>query len=178
MQIFPYLNWASCYLRTQTLFSDSFLLGYKATSLGNRFQACRRNIVLSKSRKPNSQWRGILSHIDSSSATPLWQSQEEEQYLLLCFPNIWTFCIAGKLFNYVLVILAKGQELTLIFFLYTWIRVSWIEFNNCPTRYDLFSLLHFCRQLYMFRVLTPIIRSWYSCNYSFWYWLTGSTGWA
>ena len=32
-----------------------------------------------------------------------------------------------------------------------------------------FSLLHFCRQLYMFRVLTPIISSWYSCNYSFWY---------
>ena len=43
------------------------------------------------------------------------------------------------------------------------------------SRCDLFSLLHFCRQLYMFRVLTPIIRSWYSCNYSFWYWLTGST---
>ena len=38
-----------------------------------------------------------------------------------------------------------------------------------------FSLLHFCMQLYMFRVLTPIIRSWYSCNYSFWYWLTGSS---
>jgi len=32
-----------------------------------------------------------------------------------------------------------------------------------------FSLLHLCRQLYMFRMLTPIIRSWYSCNYSFWY---------
>ena len=32
-----------------------------------------------------------------------------------------------------------------------------------------FSLLHFCRQLYMFRVLTPIIRSWYNCNCSFWY---------
>jgi len=30
------------------------------------------------------------------------------------------------------------------------------EFNNCPTRCDLFSLLHFCRQLYMFWVLTPI----------------------
>ena len=55
-------------------------------------------------------------------------------------------------------------------FLYTWVRVSWIEFNNCPTRCDLFSLLHFSRQLYMFRLLTPIIRSWYSCNYSFWYW--------
>ena len=27
----------------------------------------------------------------------------------------------------------------------------------------------------MFRVLTPIIRSWYSCKHSFWYWLTGST---
>jgi len=50
-----------------------------------------------------------------------------------------------------------------------------IKFNNCPTRCDLFSLLHFCRQLYIFWVLTPIIRSWYSCNYSFWYWLTGST---
>jgi len=49
------------------------------------------------------------------------------------------------------------------------------EFNNCPTRYDLFSLLHFCMHLYMIRVLTPTIRSWYSCNYSFWYWLTGST---
>ena len=56
--------------------------------------------------------------------------------------------------------------------LYTWVRASWIEFNNCPTRCDLFSLLYFCRQLYMFRVLTPIIRSLYSCNYSFWYWLT------
>ena len=32
-------------------------------------------------------------------------------------------------------------------------------FNNCPTRCDLFSLLHFCMQLYMFRVFTPIIRS-------------------
>ena len=48
------------------------------------------------------------------------------------------------------------------------------KFNNCPTRYDLFSLLHFCRQLYMFRVLTPIIRSSYNCNYSFWHWSTRS----
>ena len=59
--------------------------------------------------------------------------------------------------------------------LYSWVRASWIEFNNCPTRCDLFSLLHLCRQLYVFRVLTPIIRSSYNCNYSFWYWLTGST---
>jgi len=61
------------------------------------------------------------------------------------------------------------------FFIYTWVRALWIEFNNCPTRCDLFSLLHFCRQLYMFWVLTPIIRSSYNCNCSFWYWLTRST---
>jgi hypothetical protein len=56
--------------------------------------------------------------------------------------------------------------------MYTWVRASRIGFNNCSTRCDLFSLLYLCRQLYMFWVLTPIIRSWYSCNYSFWYWLT------
>jgi len=56
------------------------------------------------------------------------------------------------------------------FFLYTWVHASWIfYFNNCPTRCGLFSLLHFCRQLYMFRVLTPFIRSSYNCIYSFWY---------
>jgi len=38
-----------------------------------------------------------------------------------------------------------------------------------------FSLLHFCRQLYMFRLLTSIIRSSHNCNYSFWHWSTGST---
>jgi len=38
-----------------------------------------------------------------------------------------------------------------------------------------FSLLYFCRQLYMFRVLAPIIRSSYNCNYSFWHWSTRST---
>ena len=30
-----------------------------------------------------------------------------------------------------------------------------IELNNRPIRCDLFSLWYFCRQLYMFRVLTP-----------------------
>jgi len=37
-----------------------------------------------------------------------------------------------------------------------------------------FSLLHFRRQLYIFRVLVPIIRSSNSCNYSFWHWSAGS----
>jgi len=31
--------------------------------------------------------------------------------------------------------------------LYTRVRASWIEFINCATRCDLFSLLYFCRQL-------------------------------
>ena len=51
------------------------------------------------------------------------------------------------------------------------------ESNTITVQRDatVFSLLHFCRQLYMFRVLTPIIRSSYNCNYSFWHWSTGPT---
>jgi len=69
----------------------------------------------------------------------------------------------------------RNIRISMFIYLYTCVRASWIELNNCPTRCNLFSLLHFCRQLYMFWVLTPIIRSWYSCNYSFWHWSTGST---
>jgi hypothetical protein len=57
----------------------------------------------------------------------------------------------------------------------TYIKHKRVQFNNCPTRCDLFSLLYLCRQFCMFRVLTPIIRSLYNSNYSFWYGLTGST---
>jgi hypothetical protein len=35
----------------------------------------------------------------------------------------------------------------------------------------IYSLLNFCKLLYMFRVVTPpIIRSIYNCNYSIWHW--------
>jgi len=35
----------------------------------------------------------------------------------------------------------------------------------------MYSLLYFCKLLYMFRVVTPpIIRSTYKCNYSIWHW--------
>jgi len=35
----------------------------------------------------------------------------------------------------------------------------------------MYSLLCFCKLLYMFRVVTPpIIRSTYKCNYSIWHW--------
>jgi len=49
----------------------------------------------------------------------------------------------------------SSLNLKLIPSLYTRVHASWIKFYNCPTRCELFSLLHFCRQLYMFRVLTP-----------------------
>jgi len=35
----------------------------------------------------------------------------------------------------------------------------------------MYSLLYFCKLLYMFRVVTPpIVRSTYNCNYSIWHW--------
>jgi len=35
----------------------------------------------------------------------------------------------------------------------------------------MYSILHFCKLLYMFRVVTsPIIRSTYNCNYNIWHW--------
>ena len=49
-------------------------------------------------------------------------------------------------------ILSQCQQQEFHWILYTWVRASWIKFNNCPTRCDLFSLLYFCRQLYMFWV--------------------------
>jgi hypothetical protein len=48
---------------------------------------------------------------------------------------------------------------------------NWIIVQQDVT---VFSLLHICRQLYMFWVFTPIIRSTYNCIYSFWHWSTGS----
>ena len=70
----------------------------------------------------------------------------------------------------------KYDVMSLIFFFYIQGSVhrdsNWIIVQQYGT---VSSLLHFCRQLYMFRVLTPIIRSSYSCNYSFWHWSTRST---
>jgi hypothetical protein len=35
----------------------------------------------------------------------------------------------------------------------------------------IYSLLYFCKTLYMFRVVTPpIIRKTYNCNYRMWHW--------
>jgi hypothetical protein len=49
---------------------------------------------------------------------------------------------------------------------------SWITVQQDVT---VFIVWYICRQLYMFRALTPIIGSWYSCNYSFWHSSAGST---
>ena len=48
-------------------------------------------------------------------------------------------------------------------------KICWIILEQDAT---VFSLSHICRQLYMFRVLKPTIRSSYSSNYIFWHWLT------
>ena len=35
----------------------------------------------------------------------------------------------------------------------------------------IYSVLYFCRLLYMFQVvIPPIVRSTYNCNYSIWHW--------
>jgi hypothetical protein len=59
---------------------------------------------------------------------------------------------------------------TLWNFIYTYIHGSAQRESNLITVQQyatVFSLLHFRRQLYMFWVLTPIIRSSCNCNYSF-----------
>ena len=57
------------------------------------------------------------------------------------------------------------------------VKQSKMQLNSITVQQDatVFSLLCFCRQLYMFRVLTPVIRSSYNCSYSFWHWSTRST---
>ena len=48
-----------------------------------------------------------------------------------------------------------------------WVLVSIIVQQDAT----MYSLLYFCKLLYMFRVVTPpIIRSTYNCNYSIWHW--------
>jgi len=91
-------------------------------------------------------------------------------------PSAWNTRLFLFCYSYKALISGLFDELFGLWRLFTvqWQRNS-MEFNNCPTRCDLFRLLYFCRQLYTFRVLTPIIRSSYNCNYSIWYWLTGST---
>ena len=93
-------------------------------------------------------------------------------------PSVFSYICKWRKFSvyiYIYIYIYTHTHTHTHIYIHTWVRSSWIEFNNCPTRCDLFNLLHFCRQLYMFRVLTPIMRSWYSCNYSFWHWSTGST---
>jgi len=50
----------------------------------------------------------------------------------------------------------------------------WINFIIAQQDVTVFSLLCFCRQLYMFLVLTPIIRISCNCNHSFWHRPAGS----
>jgi len=53
------------------------------------------------------------------------------------------------------------EGLTHLFILCSWVRVSWISVNNCPTGCDYIQIYYiFCRQLCMFRMIpSSIIRS-------------------
>ena len=87
------------------------------------------------------------------------------------FPTFFTFsepCIEIYLCN------KKQKKCTLHFYIHGFVHR---ESNLVTVQQDatVFSLMYFCRLLYMFRELTPIIRSSYNCNYSFWHWTNGST---
>ena len=119
----------------------------------------------------------ILVYFGVFAATRAEIIWTREKYFILFLE--WIFQPKIHLIHYSSVVF----ELYLIKCICTWIKGmrktvwKYRESNLITVQQDatVFSSLHFCRQLYMFRVLTPIIRSWYSCNYSFWYWLTGST---
>jgi len=52
-----------------------------------------------------------------------------------------------------------------------WLRCSELISIIVQRDATIYSLLYFCKLLYMFRSVTPpIIRSKYKCNYSIWYW--------
>jgi len=63
-------------------------------------------------------------------------------------------------------------SLMLLIFWSDFDKIKTVSFNvnNCPKNATIYSLLYFCKVLYMFRVITPpIIRSTYNCNYSIWH---------
>ena len=67
----------------------------------------------------------------------------------------------------------EGKQCVLLFYIRGYVHR---ESNLMIFQQDVtvFSLLYFCRQLYIFRLLTTIVRSSYNCNYGFWHWSTGS----
>ena len=117
---------------------------------------------------------GIFWCFGATRAEIIWT---REKYFILFLE--WIFQLKIHVIHYSSIVF----ELYLIKCICTWIKGlrktvwKYRESNLITVQKDatVFSSLHFCRQLYMFRVLTPIIRSLYSYNYSFWYWLTGST---
>ena len=162
-----------------------------ATSSGSSWwmQWCGKVHITVPFFVPSSATPSVLLLLLLSRRTSMASPWPQGVFLLMCSstfknrrpiiqPPVGQFVIqrlpSGASFITALCILTQGKTPTSRRTLYTWVRASWIEFNNCPTRCDLLSLLYFCRQLYMFWVQTPIFRSSYNCNYSLWYWLTGS----
>jgi len=109
-------------------------------SLSDFFSGRKKSWNISAASQTATANAGRYLHTDQYATQTLWPS----------YPSLeWTNVHWG---------IGIPQPVKWLTTLHTWVRASWIEFNNCPTRCDLFSLLHFCRQLYIFRVLTPIIR--------------------
>jgi hypothetical protein len=59
-----------------------------------------------------------------------------------------------------------------LFFLCSWVRASWINVNNCPTRREYIQFYYiFCSQLYMIRMIPSSSSGAHSnCNYNIWQW--------
>jgi hypothetical protein len=52
-----------------------------------------------------------------------------------------------------------------------WWYFHLLSTSQYSSRATIYSLLYFCKLLYMFRVvIPPIIRSTYNCNYNIWHW--------
>ena len=82
----------------------------------------------------------------------------------------WTICTA-QIENKLFISQVRIPELFVMDTCETKLRYrsNWIIVQQGAT---VFRLLYFCRQLYMFRVMTPVIRSSYNLNYGFWHWST------
>ena len=116
-------------------------------------------------------------------ASPTGLCHREKRGTAYIYIYIYIFVLKKDLLQYCLLLSLLGKCYCLINFFLAFVtnRLNNVSINFTVSNLifvqqdaTVFSLLYFCTQLYMFRMLTPIIRSSYNCNYSFWHWSTGS----